>query len=36
MKPSDYTFETLVTTPSNRFARIAAETIISIKKKVYL
>lgn len=27
MKPSDYTFETLVTTPSNRFARIAAETI---------
>ena len=27
MKPSEYTFETYVTTPSNRFARIAAETI---------
>lgn len=27
MKPSDYTFENFVTTPSNRFARIAAETI---------
>ncbi len=27
MKPSEYTFENHVTTPSNRFARIAAETI---------
>lgn len=27
MKPSDYSFENFVTTPSNRFARIAAETI---------
>lgn len=27
MKASDYSFENFVTTPSNRFARIAAETI---------